>query len=237
MSGPLTRSKKKVTASDSRIASIMTTSAGGSTATTGTSQSGQQTASATTGGQSNSRYEYTMNSSNVKMTVMLLSDRTNFLDWHYALRSCAIQKGAKGAVEAAMPDTAEDAAVKHLIQQSIPAMWHGEVTQRPSAFDLLKWLGERCTGGKDTDINDQWKKQLRKGMIKGETVQEWCHRVIRICHALKKNSDVQSDRQICRYMIDGFPAVLQDKSWAIAAAKSEPHDMLETILAALDTMG
>jgi hypothetical protein len=133
MSGPLTRSKKKVTASDSRIASIMTTSAGGSTATTGTAQSGQQTVSATTGGQSNSRYEYTMNSSNVKMTVMLLSDRTNFLDWHYALRSCAIQKGAKGAVEAAMPDTAEDAAVKHLIQQSIPAMWHGEVTQRPSA--------------------------------------------------------------------------------------------------------
>jgi hypothetical protein len=58
------------------------------------------------------------------------------------------RREAKGAVEAAMPDTAEDAAVKHLIQQSIPAMWHGEVTQRPSAFDLLKWLGERVHWGK-----------------------------------------------------------------------------------------
>eukprot|EP00884_Botryococcus_braunii_P019066 jgi/Botrbrau1/5843/Bobra.0366s0024.1 len=76
-----------------------------------------------------------------------------------------------GALETAMPKTAENAAVKHFILQSVPPpMWQDEVKQRGSAFDFIQWMADRCTGGKDREINEKWIKGLKQGMVKGETV-------------------------------------------------------------------
>jgi hypothetical protein len=75
-------------------------------------------------------------------------------------------------------------------------------------------------------------------MVKGETVQEWCHHVISLSNALKENKPERdlTDLQICRYMIKGLPPVLKNDAWAISAAKSDPHDIQETILCAIETM-
>eukprot|EP00884_Botryococcus_braunii_P012342 jgi/Botrbrau1/21108/Bobra.0061s0003.1 len=108
MTRPQTRSQSKVSESNSSSTETMATPAGGSTASSGAGQSGQ-----TTGGTAASSYAYTMNSSNPKMSTQLKADRTNFRAWREELESCAMQKGAMGALETAMPKTAENAAVKH----------------------------------------------------------------------------------------------------------------------------
>eukprot|EP00884_Botryococcus_braunii_P012031 jgi/Botrbrau1/20829/Bobra.0156s0054.1 len=231
MTRPQTRSQSKVSESNPSSTETMATPAGGSTASSGAGQSGQ-----TTGGTAASSYAYTMNSSNPKMSTQLKADRTNFRAWREELESCAMQKGAMGALETAMPKTAENAAVKHFILQSVPSMWHDEVKQRGSAFDFIQWMADRCTGGKDREINEKWIKGLKQGMVKGETVQEWCHRVISIAASLEANNHQLSDRQICRYMYKGLPAVLQNDAWAITSAKSDPYNMLETILTAIENL-
>eukprot|EP00884_Botryococcus_braunii_P001311 jgi/Botrbrau1/11180/Bobra.0214s0006.1 len=159
MTRPQTRSQSKVSESNSSSLETMATPAGGSTASSGAGQSGQ-----TTGGTAASSYAYTMNSSNPKMSTQLKADRTNFRAWREELESCAMQKGAMGALETAMPKTAENAAVKHFILQSVPSMWHDEVKQRGSAFDFIQWMADRCTGGKDREINEKWIKGLKQGM-------------------------------------------------------------------------
>eukprot|EP00884_Botryococcus_braunii_P011610 jgi/Botrbrau1/2044/Bobra.0047s0021.1 len=186
----------------------MATPAAGSTATSGTAQSGQP-----------ANYGYVMNSSNPKMFTQLKADRTNFRAWREELESCAMQKGAMGALEAPMPRTAKNAAVKHFILQSIPPMWQDEVKQRGSAFDFIQWVADYCIGGKKREINGKWIKGLKQGMVEGETVQEWCHRVISVATSLKDNKHELEDRQICRYMIKVLLAVLKNDAWAITLRK------------------
>eukprot|EP00884_Botryococcus_braunii_P013674 jgi/Botrbrau1/22307/Bobra.0138s0058.1 len=72
-------------------------------------------------------------------------------------------------------------------------------------------------------------------MVKGETVQEWSHRVISVAASLEANNHTLEDRQICRHMIKGLPTVLKNDAWVITSAESDPYDML-TILAAIETM-
>jgi hypothetical protein len=76
-------------------------------------------------------HECIMNSSNPKMSVMPLKDRTNFMAWREAILSCAMQKGAKGALDAPMPDTAGAAAV-------CSSNVHDEVSQTVGRA-LLHW--------------------------------------------------------------------------------------------------
>jgi hypothetical protein len=104
------------------------------------------------------------------MTVILKENKRNFRAWRKAVVHCASQKGAKGVVEAALPDAVEDAAVKYFIELSIPEIWMDELTDSVSAYDFINWVSTGCTGGKSGAPNTKWIKEMERGMEKGETM-------------------------------------------------------------------
>jgi hypothetical protein len=205
-------------------------------ATPAPSQSGQQSGSAATSSQGNAN-AYTWNNSNPKMTKMLEEDKSNFAAWHEAIVNCANQKGVRGAVDGPMPGSVEDSAVKHFLQQSVPKIWEDEVTDRPSAYDFIQWIRSECTGGKNTGTSAKWEKTLQQGMKKGETVRQWCHRVISLSNALKRNCANIEDHRISDYMVKGLPAALQNDAWAYTTAEQPPRNMMKIIMNALDNLG
>eukprot|EP00884_Botryococcus_braunii_P021960 jgi/Botrbrau1/8448/Bobra.0237s0065.1 len=121
------------------------------------SQSGQQSGSAVTSSQGNAN-AYTWNNSNPKMTKMLDEDLGNFRAWHEAILQRENQKGVRAAVEASVPGSVEDSAVKHFLQQSLPKFWEDEVTDRPSAYDFIQWISSECTKGNNTGASANGRK-------------------------------------------------------------------------------
>lgn len=184
------------------------------------SQTGQQSRSAATSSDGTSA-AYTWNNSNPKMTVMLEVDKSNFWSWQEAIVICANQKGVRAAVDRPMPGSVEDSAVKHFLKQSVPKIWEDEVTDHASAFDFIQWISSECTGGKNTGTSARWVKTLQQGMQKGETVEQWCYRVISLSNALKRNCANIEDHKISDYMVKGLPAALQNPAWVIREKRSK----------------
>eukprot|EP00884_Botryococcus_braunii_P016421 jgi/Botrbrau1/3462/Bobra.139_1s0037.1 len=86
---------------------------------------------------------YIPNTSNPKMTVMLDDGGRNFEFWYENLEACANTKGVRAALERPMPGSVENSAIKQWLIQSVPVIWHSQISchqsKRRSRLSSALW--------------------------------------------------------------------------------------------------
>eukprot|EP00884_Botryococcus_braunii_P016245 jgi/Botrbrau1/3303/Bobra.0048s0001.1 len=94
---------------------------------------------------------------------MLDDGGRNFEFWYENLEACANTKGVRAALERPMPGSVENSAIKQWLIQSVPVIWHSQISCHKAAFDFIAWVKNSHTGGSNQDINLEWYKEMEQG--------------------------------------------------------------------------
>ena len=180
---------------------------------------------------------YIPNTSNPKMTVMLDDGGRNFAFWYEALEACANTKGVRAAMERPMPGSVENSAIKQWLIQSVPAIWHSQISSHKAAFDFIAWVKKNHTGGSNQDINLEWYKEMQQGIQPGEALKAYLYRMVDRATCLRNNQFVLLDHNIGELMVKGLPPALRLESLEVMATDKAPLEMIQLILRTATSRG
>eukprot|EP00884_Botryococcus_braunii_P007694 jgi/Botrbrau1/16926/Bobra.0266s0002.1 len=175
---------------------------------------------------------YIPNTSNPKMTVMLDDGGRNFEFWYEALEACANTKGVRAALERPMPGSVENSAIKQWLIQSVPVIWHSQISCHKAAFDFITWVKNSHTGGSNQDINLEWYKEMEQGIKTGETLKVYLYRMMDLATSLRNNAFILLDHNVGELMVKGLPPVLRLESLEVMATDKPPLELIQRILRA-----
>ena len=180
---------------------------------------------------------YIPNTSNPKMTVMLDDGGRNFEFWYEALEACANTKGVRAALERPMPGSVENSAIKQWLIQSVPVIWHSQISCHKAAFDFITWVKNSHTGGSNQDINLEWYKEMEQGIKTGETLKVYLYRMMDLATSLRNNAFILLDHNVGELMVKGLPPVLRLESLEVMATDKPPLELIQRILRAAASRG
>ena len=115
----------------------------------------------------------------MKVAVTLSPDGTNLRLWDPAIRAACSQAGKDvlRALRVQMPGTRADECARQLMVRSIPETLALKIGSQPDAALAYRFIRMQYTGGYNSEINAQWRKEFQSKRMKDtETFEQFVSR-------------------------------------------------------------
>eukprot|EP00884_Botryococcus_braunii_P017368 jgi/Botrbrau1/4314/Bobra.0232s0006.1 len=136
-----------------------------------------------------------------------------------------------------MPGSVENSAIKQWLIQSVPVIWHSQISCHKAAFDFIAWVKNSHTGGSNQDINLEWYKEMEQGIKTGETLKVYLYRMMDLATSLRNNAFILLDHNVGELMVKGLPPVLRLEALEVMATDKPPLELIQRILRAAASRG